>query len=280
MTLKSYLQQALILTASFVLFITASGPASAQFSISSPKVEKGELEIETHGSVQSGLPAAEDNDEEGEAPIRHGHEISVGYGFTDFWKAELGLGFQKPQGESLEATSLEIENTFQLGHIQRWDVTIGVLAAVSFGVGGADEPDAFEFGPLIQFGEKRSLILNAIFEKTFGENREEGIGFEYAGQVKFPVARNISLGAEAFGEIENIQDAPSFDETELRVGPALFFTFGDDDDDDAKGGDDDDDKGLKMAAKEPEIGIGLGLLFGATDATPDMTVKWDLEIAF
>jgi hypothetical protein len=98
--------------------------------------------------------------------------------------------------------------------------------------------------------------------------------------VKFPLAGNVSFGAEAFGEIEDITNAPSFDETELRVGPALFFAFGDDDDDDAKGGDDDDDKSLRTAAKEPEIGLGLGLLFGATDATPDMTLKWDLEVAF
>jgi hypothetical protein len=111
----------------------------------------------------------------------------------------------------------------QADHIQRWDATLGLLAAVSLGVGGADEPDAFEFGPLLQFGEKRSLILNAIFEKTFGDNREEGVGFEYAAQVKFPLAGNVSFGAEAFGEIEDITNAPSFDETELRVGPALFF---------------------------------------------------------
>ena len=38
--------------------------------------------------------------------------------------------------------------------------------------------------------------------------------------------------------------------------------------------------GMSITTAFGLIAIGLGLLFGATDATPDMTVKWDLEIAF
>ena len=253
-----------------MFFVTPIRPASAQFSVQSPKVEKGELEIETHSSVQSGLPDDED-------AIRHGHEIEAGYGFTDFWKAELGITVQKPVDDALEASSIELTNIFQLGTATRWNATFGVLAAVSIGLQG-DEPDAFEFGPLVEFGdENRSLILNGIFEKTFGDNREHGIGFEYAAQIKFAVGHGMSLGAEAFGEIEDIGNAPSFDDTELRIGPAVFFSFGDEK---AGGKDDDDAKGAKSADKDPEVKAGLGLLFGATDATPDLTVKWDLEVSF
>jgi hypothetical protein len=279
----------LLSSALLLLAIIVPGSARAQFSINSPKVEKGEVEVETHGSIQSGFPKAEDDAEEAdEKRISHGHEVEIGYGFTDFWKAELGLSFQKPVGDGLEASSIELENTFQLGTIERWNATFGLLASVSLGIGGADEPDAFEFGPLIQFGDEKSgtVILNGIFEKTFGDNREEGFGFEYAAQVRFPVAEKIGLGAEAFGEIEDIGNAPSFDDTELRVGPMLYLSFGDDDDKDkpggkkGKGGGDDDDKGLKMAAEEPKIELGMGVLFGATDATPDVTFKWDLEVSF
>ena len=266
-----------------------SAPAHAQFSISSPKVEKGELEVETHGSVQSGFPAADDD--EAEKNVRFGTEVEVGYGITDFWKAELGFSFQKPEDGGLEASSIELENTFQLATIERWNATIGLLASVSLGIGGADEPNAFEFGPLIQFGDEKtgSLILNGIFEKTFGDNREDGVGFEYAAQVKVPVREKVALGIEAFGEIEDIGNAPSFNETELRIGPMLYLSFGDKDDDDDKphhkkkgkrGDDDDDDKGLKAGAKEPEIEVGAGVLFGATDATPDVTFKWDVEVSF
>ena len=278
----------IIVTALLLLAIPTAHSAKAQFVINSPKVEKGEVEIETHGSAQSGFPEADD-DEEGEKVIRHGHELEIGYGITDFWKAELGLSFQKPVGEGLEASAIEFENIFKLGTVQRWNMTLGLLAGVSLGIGSADEPDAFEFGPLVQFGDEKSgmVLLNGIFEKTFGDNREEGVGFEYAAQVRFPVTDRIGLGVEAFGEIEDIGNAPSFDETELRVGPMLYMSFGDDDDDDDKGGkrngkrdDDDDDKSLKTGAKEPEIEVGMGVLFGATEATPDVTFKWDVEVQF
>jgi hypothetical protein len=272
-----------IVTAFLLLAIALPGSAYAQFSINSPKVEKGELEVETHGSVQNGFPKTEDEDDEdgGEKLIRQGHEVEVGYGFTDFWQAELGLNFQKPVGDGFEASSIEIENTFQLGKIDRWNATVGLLASLSLGIGGADEPDAVEIGPLIQFGheDSGSLILNGIFEKTFGENREEGVGFEYAAQVRFPITEKIGLGAEAFGEIEDIGNTPDFEDTELRVGPMLYVSFGDKDEKKGKG-DDDDDKGSKAGSKEPEIELGMGVLFGATDATPDVTVKWDLEVAF
>jgi hypothetical protein len=82
--------------------------ASAQFSISSPEVKKGELEIEEHSSFQSGLP--DDSDD----AISQGHEVSVGYGITDIWKAEVAFGFQKPKGNSFEASTIEIENTIAL----------------------------------------------------------------------------------------------------------------------------------------------------------------------
>jgi hypothetical protein len=261
------------------LFLASAVPATAQFSIQSPKVEKGEFEIETHSSVQSGLPKADEDDEEGGDAIRHGHEIEAGYGFTDFWKAELGITVQKPVDDGLEASSIELTNIFQLGTVPRWNATFGMLAAVSVGLQG-DEPNSFEFGPLVEFGdEHRSLTLNGIFEKTFGDNREEGIGFEYAAQVKFATAEHVALGVEAFGEIEEIGNAPSFDETELRIGPAVFFSFGEEEKLGGMG-DDDNAKEARLADMDPEVKAGLGLLFGATDATPDLTVKWDLEVSF
>lgn len=279
------------------LAVLQADPAAAQFEIKSPKVEKGELEVENHSSFQSGLPKEEgeaedatvakagddEEEEEDEKQIRHGHEISVGYGFTDFWKAELGFTVQKPEGYNLEATALEFENTLELTTFASGHATLGFFAAISLGL-ESDEPDALEFGPLVEFGnDERSLILNAIFEKTFGENREEGLGLEYATQVKFAAWGKISLGAEAFGEIENIDDVPSFDETELRVGPVIFFSSesGDEKAENGKGNDDDDeDKGLKRGEEEPEVSAAVGVLFGATDATPDWTLKWDVEIGF
>jgi hypothetical protein len=247
----------------------AASPAFAQFEVKEPKVEKGELEVEEHSSFQSGLP------EDDEA--RHGHEVSIGYGFTNFWKAEFSAGFEKEDGGSFQATELEFENTFQLAHFADSGVTIAFLVT---GVAGLhDEPDAIEFGPLMQFGDgDRHLILNGIFEKTFGDNREEGTGFEYAAQLRFLNWSRFGLGVEAFGEIGNIEDVQSFNDEQLRVGPVLYFDLLSSEEKSIKDDDDDDKKG---GSKGPEkITSAIGVLFGATDATPDVTLKWDVEIEF
>jgi hypothetical protein len=261
----------IVLTLSGVAFGSfVASPAFAQFEIKSPKVEKGELEVEQHSSFQRGLP------EDDEA--RHGHEVSVGYGFTNFWNAEISLSFEKGDGESFQTSELEFENTFQLAHFSERNITLGFLVT---GVAGLhDEPDAIEFGPLVQFGgEERHLILNGIFEKTFGDNREEGMGFEYAAQLRFANWNKFGFGVEAFGEIENIEKVRSFNEEQLRVGPVVYYDLISGEDKSIKDDDDDDDK--KGGSHGPEkVTTALGVLFGASDATPDVTLKWDVEVEF
>ncbi|WP_125461748.1 MULTISPECIES: hypothetical protein [Rhodomicrobium] len=274
------LLRATLLVAVLLLAAWPPRPAYAQLNVQSPGVTKGEWEVETHSTFQTGLPRTDADDG---PPVRQGHELEIGYGVTDFWQFELGMTAQRPVDGSFEASGIEFENTFELGTIPRWSATFALFATLALGVGGADDPDAAELGPIVQFGDDKSgsLILNGFFEKTFGENRDKGLGFEYAAQLRLPLAGKFALGAELFGEIEDIDNAPSFEDTELRAGPMLYLSFGDDDDK-AKGkpGDDDKDKSLKSGGKDPEIEIGAGVLLGATDATPDYTFKCDFEITF
>ena len=265
------LEGRLIALAAAVLLIACSAPARAQFSVNSPSVEQGELEIETHGSFATGLPKAGGEDADA---VRYGQELEIGYGVTSFWQAQLGMTLQKPDGLGFQANSIDFTNIFQLAKVERWNATFGVQADVSLGI-AQGEPDEVQFGPLVQFGDEDSgLTLNGLFGKTFGPHREEGLGFEYAAQLKLPVRQGLGAGVEAFGDIGDIGHT-GFDDTQLRLGPALFFSFGEDKDK-GKG---DDDKQMK-GGKEPDIKSAVGVLFGATDATPDLTLKWDLEVSF
>jgi hypothetical protein len=62
---------------------------------------------------------------------------------------------------------------------------------------------------------------------------------------------------------------PSFNDTEFRVGPVLYSSWR---------------NGVENGAASDLAARGftadIGVLLGTTDATPDMTVKWDLELAF
>jgi hypothetical protein len=289
---RQFLLRFALVSASAAASLALAHPAFAQFVINEPTVEKGELEFETHGSFQSGFPDEDEKnaketdeeeapgaDEEEEPFTRHGHEIEMGYGLTDFWKLELGLGLQQPVDGDLQATTFEIENTLQLATYELWGAVFSAFASVELGL--ADQiPDAVEFGPLVQFGnDKLTLVLNALFEKTFGEFREPGIGFEYAAQLKFAMTDRVSAGFEAFGEIEDLRNVPSFHKTEFRIGPVIYVSTPENEGQKA-GGDSDDERGLSIGGRDIGIAADVGLLVGATAVTPDLAVKWDLSISF
>jgi hypothetical protein len=228
-----------VLLGSALLF---SSTAHAQFVIKNPTVEQGELAIVGHGSYESALPSGGD-------PLGWGHELEVGYGFTDFWKSTLALELKQPVHEELEPTEFKIENYLELVDYAPAHVVLSAFGAVNLGVeeGVANEA---KFGPLARFGDDDlSLTLNAIFDKTFGKYREPGTGLGYAA------------GGELFGNISDLGDVPSFNDTEFRVGPVLYLSWRDDQNHFGFTGD-------------------VGVLLGTTDATPDTTVKWDFELTF
>jgi hypothetical protein len=228
--------------------------AHAQFVIKSPVVEEGELAFVGHGSYESALPTGGD-------PLGWGHEVEVAYGFTDFWKSELALELKQPVHEELEPTEFKIENYLELADFAPWGAVFAAFGGVNLGV-EEGVANAAKFGPLARFGgDDLSLTLNAIFDKTFGKYRTPGIGLDYAAQFKFVLVDGISAGAELFGNISDLGDVPSFDDTEFRVGPVLY---------------------LSWRSDQSHIGFtgDIGVLLGTTDATPDTTIKWDLELTF
>jgi hypothetical protein len=239
-----------ILTWSLLL----SSLAHAQFVIKSPVVEEGELSIVGHGSYESALP-------DGGDPLGWGHEIELAYGFTDFWKSELALELKQPVHEELETTELKFENYLELAGYAPLGAVFAAFAGVNMGV-EEGVANAAKFGPLARFGsDDLSLTLNAIFDKTFGKYRTPGVGLDYNAQFKFALVDGIAAGAELFGDISDLGDVPAFNDTELRVGPVLY---------------------LSWRSNQSHFGFtgDIGVLLGTTDATPDTTIKWDVELTF
>ena len=111
---------------------------------------------------------------EGGDPLGWGHEVEVGYGFTDFWKSTLALELKQPVHEELEPTQFNFENYLELIDYAPAHAVFSAFGAVDFGLeeGVANEA---QFGPLARFGDDDlSLTLNAIFDKTFGKYRRRG----------------------------------------------------------------------------------------------------------
>jgi len=248
-SIHSVVLSAAVLAGAFVL------PVAAQpFEVVEPEVEKGEFEIEVNGAVQTGLPEGDDDEE----AVRHAHELAVGYGLTDFLKIEAGVTLEKEVGEDLQATNFEVEATLELLEQEESGFGLGFFAAIEPRIDD-EATDEFEFGPIFAFalGGVQNTA-NTFFEKSFGKNREEGWGFAYAWQSKVELEEGLGIGIEAFGEVEDIGEDPPVSEQEHRLGPVVYYDM--------------------EVGEDREIGIAFGVLFGLTEATPDVAFKWNVEL--
>ncbi len=140
-----------------VLIAAITVPATAgPLDVKAPEVEKGETEILTNHSFNSGFPANADR-------IRHSFEFVAGYAFTDRFKAGVKLNFDRPVGESTDLSTAGVEGQVYLGKLGP-SITLAWFTGVDFRA-HRDETNTVVFGPLIKFGDDAlSLTLNPLFE--------------------------------------------------------------------------------------------------------------------
>ena len=238
-------------------------PAFAEFEIQESEVEKGEAELEYRGAVHWGFPKAEreeaeeDGDEEGALEeeeegefLRQSHDLEFQYEIVERKGNGLGLAFQGGYG---------------------------------FATRGG-EADEIEFGPIIELASGNALLtINPLFGAQVGDNREtDGLGFEYGWRAQYNFAKKWAVGAEMFGEIEDLSNAGSFDDQNHSLGPTLFYMPGGGGDDDiGNGNGDDDDNNHKVARPaEMEFSMNVGVQFGLTDVTSDTALKFQGSLSF
>jgi len=193
--------------------------------------------------------------------VRYSMEVEYTYGVTKWLSLSPLVDFDKPDGDSFDATVAGLESVW-------FPVEVGKLLTFAWftEVEGAvhhDETNSTTFGPIVQFGhDKASLILNPYFEKSFGKNHEEGIEFNYQWQAKARMTERLALGIEGFGVIPDIGNSPGIDFQEHRIGPVIYY-----------------EKEL-AGEKERTFAIDAGVLFGLTEATSKVTGKVNASLAF
>lgn len=230
----------------------AGAGAKAQ-NINEPEVTKGQTKLETFSAFQSGFNGGAAGD------VREIHTTNYYRGITDFWQIKAFLVFERPEYDSYRATQAVLENTFELLNAKK---SGGLGLAWFTGIAAAihdEETNAVLLGPIVRIGEgKTSLILNPFIEKTFGQNREDGIAFVYGWQLKHEMRKGFWIGVEGFGKFPDITGLKGPEEH--RVGPLLTWE-------------------IEMADKRT-LGFEMGVLFGLTEATPDTTVKFQVTYTY
>jgi hypothetical protein len=236
------------------LFCLASTPAAAQFYVRSPDVQKGELAIEEHGAVYSG-PGEEER-------RRQSHEVELKYGFTDRWEGIVEGFFRQDIGESLEAREFEIGAQYEI--IEREGDGLGLAFRGIYEFALQDHsPDEILFGPLAKYVIGRnSATINTFFVGQLGDEAEiDSLELKVNWRLKRELGEKFALGIEGYSEIEDLAHAGTFDDQKHRLGPVAYYETG-------------------GHEGKPEWEFAAGALFGVSDATSDVTFKFDAEVKF
>ena len=238
----------------FSALALASSPASAQFYVRSPEVDKGEAEIEEHGALYSG-PGEDER-------LRQTHEVEGKYGITERFEVILEGELEQSIGENLEGEAIELGGQYEI--IERHGDGLGLAFRTIYEFALPDDsPDEILFGPLANFVRGRdSATINTFFVGQVGNHGEiDSLELKINWQLKHELSEKWALGVEGFSEIEDLAHAESFDDQSHRLGPVAYYEF-------------------PHAEGRPEWKAAGGVLFGVSDAVSDLTYKFDLEVEF
>ena len=190
---------------------------AAPFKIYSPRVVKGENEIEYRSFHDFDKDDSRDGNEQ--------QLVAAGRGFTDYWFSEVYAVFDKEPGASLKYASFEWENLFQLTETGKYWADFGVLTEYEGARHG--NPDEVVLAPIIEKTIDRWVgTVNLFFEQQFGTGRESGTTFAYAARVKYLLHPQFEPAIEAFGEPGRINQFGPVNAQEHWIGPAFYGQAG------------------------------------------------------
>jgi hypothetical protein len=287
----------------------AAAPAHAQFEVKSPVVEKGVLELEALGSVQSHFHDSDGRDGEveggGEA-IDGGEEAGGGGEAGGGEEAGGGQEALEPEqeGDALGFEGGEEEDEDEKQR-QGYEFSVGYgvtdywkpeLALVLEQRKGRDlKADALEFENTFQVLPTDAYFVNAGLLATFEMSlRDDVQTFELGPLVQLPRGRLTNTANAVFERsFGDDRETPTVgfeyawqSVVDIAGGfGAGFEAFGEIEKitNDAPSAADQEHRIGPVALFEAElgdwgeIGIEVGFLFGLTNATPDNTFKFNLE---
>lgn len=237
-----------------VLLVLSAQTASAQFYVRPPEVDKGKIYLEEHGALYSG-PGEDEH-------RRQTHEVEGKYGLTDRWALIVEGFFRQDIGEEIEAREFELGAQYEI--IERHGDGLGFAFRTIYEFAlQSHEPDEILFGPLAKYvWGPNSATGNAFFIGQLGDEAEiDSLELKLNWRLKHELNEKWALGVEGYGEIEDLSHAGSWDDQKHRIGPVAYYEFGGHD-------------------GKPKWEFDFGTLFGISDATSDVTYKFDAEVKF
>ena len=240
-----------LLVAASLLALSVVPAGAGTFEVKTPDITQGETSFSSNSAVQSRFPVNAD-------PTRASTEFDLGYSPTNWFFIGSKLNLDRPVDDDWKVSTAGAEMQLRFGKPHK-GFDIGWYSGVDLRI-DRDETNTATFGPIIQFGDdKASLTLNPFFQKTFGANHDDGIAFAYGVMAKREVRDGASIGIEAYGVIPDIGHGTPVAFQEHRIGPVLYL---------------ESELHAKTETRQVvKATLDIGMFYGLTEATPDLTGK-------
>lgn len=286
-----------------------AGPSVGQFEVKDLEAEPGTVEFQSQNAHSWGqsrrrfvevAPGEYTYDDNSVTHQRHALEIEMS--LTHFFRMRVGVEYEKERFDDpvspafandfggLKLEEIAAEGVVILVPVKdRNGVGLGALVEVEHSLESGGKSVAF--GPILEAQSGAwTAIANLMLVHDFGGEksvRDSKWDFAYAAQLKYDTMESWALALEAYGTVDRLGDSGSpgearalfGDHDQHRIGPVLYYTYKADtsgsvskvliNEDFA----DDDDEGTTIT-------VGVGLLAGLTQNTPDATLKWTVEVEF
>jgi hypothetical protein len=216
-----------------------------------PTVVQGEREVDWRTGFGSQGPTT---------AARNDYSLGFGYGVTGHWFTELAAHYEQ-QDASLALRDFAWENILQLAEPGQWPVDVGVAIEAERSNQSSDQWE-ITAGPLLQreFGRYQANF-NVLFGHIIENTGTATVRVHFQWQLKYRYSEPCEFGIQGFDYVSTSHStwAP-YQQQVHRVGPVALGRF--------------------KFQHERSLSYNVALLFGATDHSPDQTLRFQLEYEF
>jgi len=285
-------------------------PSIGQFELKTLDSEPDSYEFQSQNAWSWGQPSRRVQingpddfvaDENAVIQQRYAQELEMG--LSDWLKMRVGIEFEKERTDDPETLG-ELDDFEPLG-LQELGTeliailipregdgaALGIVTEIELPLKG-DESAALLIGPVIEFqsgpwfaAAVPAFVRSLAGDPGEGEEADDKWDFTYATQLAYRFSDMWTLALEGYGTIDRIGSTGHRSETarifgdfnQHRAGPILYFAMP------LGGGEPQVPGELSTEEEEPEganLSVGLGLLAGLNDNTPDYTLKLSIEVDY
>jgi hypothetical protein len=290
-------------------------PFIGQFELKTLESAPGSYEFQSQNAWAWGHPArriASDDDDDllvdENSLARERYALELEIGLTDRLKTRVGVEFERERFDEpdtiaqaddfddLKLAEVGAELIAVLAPRAGDGAGLGLVAEIE-GPLDQQEPNHLVLGPIVELRSGRWFAaLVPMVVHSFGgdveenENVDDKWDFAYAAQLVYEFSESWSLAVEGYGTVERLGNSGSPSEAaeffgdfdQHRAGAVVYYNY---EFARARGASRASEAATLLSASVDEeegttLTIGVGLLAGLNENTPDQTLKLSIEVQF